>query len=236
MQVKTIGWPAFAAHIEKLYRAGGLSRINDGRRELNYKTQVPLALKSERSDHFAPILDGKIDSIDVPLPGVHIITDYKRNHTPDKASVHSGRAPQLTLYAAALDQMGSQHKLATNELFDAFGEVPLKSADLKQSLVGYWSILSGAFVAIAAGSGVRDEVDRLGLMTLKTKGDLEEVFQNLQTLIGSRRTELLQAKRILPDPKDCTFCNYAGICRKDDPEFIFYKNSLGQPQAEGGAL
>ncbi len=236
VQVKTIGWPAFAAHIEKLYRVGGLNRINDGRRELNYKTQVPLAPKTENSDHFAPILNGKIDSIDVPLPGVHIITDYKRNHTPDKAAVHSGKAPQLTLYAAALDQMGSQQKLATNELFDASGEVPLRSAALKQSLVGYWSILSGAFVAIAAGSGVRDEIDRLGLMTLKTKGDLEEVFQNLQNVIGSRRTELLEAKRILPDPKDCTFCKYAGICRKDDPEFIFYKNSISQSQTEVGAV
>jgi hypothetical protein len=228
VQVKTIGWPAFAAHIEKLYRIGGIGRIEDGRRELNYKTQVPLTLESGTSQRFAPVLDGKIDSIDVPLPGVHIITDYKRNHTPDKAAVLSGRAPQLTLYAAALEQMGAQHKLATNELFDAFGEVPLQSADLKQSLIGYWSILSGAFVAIAAGSEVREDVDRLGLMSLKTKGDLEEVFQNLQTLIGNRRTELLEAKRILPDPKDCTFCKYAGICRKDDPEFIFYKNSLGQ--------
>ena len=235
VQVKTIGWPAFAAHIEKLYQAGGLRRINDGRRELNYKTQVPLALKTrDNEEHFAPILDGKIDSIDVPLPGVHIITDYKRNHTPDKASVLSGRAPQLTLYAAALDQMGAQHKLASNELFDAFGDVPFKSADLKQSLIGYWSILSGAFVAIAAGSGVREDVDRLGLMSLKTKGDLEEVFRNLQELIGSRRTAILNAPRILPDPKDCTFCKYAGICRKDDPEFMFYKSTLAQPLPAGG--
>jgi hypothetical protein len=235
VQVKTIGWPAFAAHITKLYSTGGLKRIGEGRRELNYKTQVPLAFKTtEQEEHFAPILEGKIDSVDVPLPGVHIVTDYKRNHTPDKAAVLSGRAPQLTLYAAALEQMGAQLQHATNELFDAFGEVPLKFADLKHCLIGYWSILSGEFVPIAAGANIRDEVDRLGLMTLKTKGDLEEVFSTLQTLIGSRKAELLESSHILPDPKDCTFCSYAGICRKNDPEFIFYKKRASQVQTEGG--
>jgi len=245
VQVKTIGWPAFAAHIEKLYAAGGLNRITEGRRELNYRTQVPLSIKTEIQSkngeqegperQFSPILAGKIDSIDVPLPGVHIVTDYKRNHTPDKASVLSGKSPQLTLYAAALEQMGADGRKPTNELFDAFGEVPLNSADLKHSLIGYWSILSGIFSPIAAGSEIRSQIESLGLMSAKTKGDLEEAFQHLQVTIENRRRELLESTHILPDPKDCTFCKYAGICRKNDPEFVFYKNNKQkQTMPEGG--
>lgn len=223
VQARTIGWPAFARHIASIYQEQGLSRIGYGKRELQYKTRIPLVGPGD-GDAFSPVLSGKIDSIDFPVAGIQLITDYKRSGVPKKSDVLSGNSPQLTLYAAALSELTKNKRntsadgtIGSNEQGE---ETTYPETDLNTAIIGYWSILKGEFIGVAAGNDVRTQADQLGLMSIKSKGDLNEVYLNLQQVVGRRKKELLASPSIIPDPRDCSFCGFSGICRKDDPEFV----------------
>lgn len=222
VQARTIGWPAFARHVTRLYQEGGIERASLGARELQYKAAVPL-VTADDAGTFAPVLGGKIDSIDVPLPGVHLITDYKRSGAPDKNEVLAGRSPQLTLYAAALDQIAQG---GGSDLPPALQELRLAN-----TIIGYWSILKGEFTGIAAGSAVRAHAEQLGLISARSKTPhLEEVFSALSDAVRMRRSAFLSSDAVTPEPGACQFCNYVGICRKDDPRYRI------PTEAEGSTL
>jgi inactivated superfamily I helicase len=230
VQARTIGWPAFARHVENLYRTGGLDRCALGARELAYATGIPLTAETpDGGAAFAPTLRGKIDSIDTPLPGVHLITDYKRSGSPARAEVLAGRSPQLTLYAAALD------RLARTGDGEQLPET-LRGLRLENTIIGYWSILKGEFTAVAAGSAVADTAQQLGLFPGRGKTPLlEDAFADLQAAVGQRKQEFLTAPVILPDPGDCQFCGFSGVCRKDDPDFreLMRQRAHRRPEADG---
>lgn len=191
LQVRLYSWPAFVRHLMKIYTPETLHLMNAGLREFDVEAPVK----------------GRIDSVD-RLGGLHLVTDYKRSGTPEKGAVKSGLAPQLLLYAQALE---------------AKQELPLA-----QAVVGYWSILKGHWQDVLAGSGVVDEARQRGLIAPREKETLEDAVARLTARWQARLSEVEASGFFRPDPSECGFCAFAGICRRDDPE-------LGPRLAEGPA-
>jgi hypothetical protein len=144
----------------------------------------------------SPGFRGKVDSVDT-LPEMHVITDYKRSGAPQTADVRSGIAPQLPVYAAAMADDG----LA-----------------LDRAVVGYWRILDGSWVGIGAGAEAMVAAKGRGLLPPKHQLSTEALVQTVEELVAWRRSETAKAGAYLPDPSQCGFCKWAGICRKDDPQ------------------
>ena len=155
-------------------------------------------------------LRGYVDSLD-DLGGVYLLTDYKRHSTPSKSDVKVGRSPQLLLYANAL-----AHLPMVRQIFLRHGETPYPLARL---IVGYWSIIKGEWIGIAAGRDAKAMAQELGLLPKRSKESLEEFTDNLTAIWSWRHAQLFeQAGDFRPDPSECGYCAFAGVCRRDDPE------------------
>ena len=199
LQLRLRAWPAFAAHIAALYAAAASGTDNGGQREQPLVHADGRAVQLQVGERQV-VLKGSIDSVD-KLPSMHLITDYKRRSTPRRAAVKAGLVPQLLLYATALEQIHPEHPIA-------------------QAVVGYWSILGGQWVQGFAGSAAMDQAKELNLIPPRDKTTLEDAMHNLMQHWQTRQTELLAPfGAFAPVPQDCQFCGYAGVCRKDDPEF-----------------
>ena len=199
LQLRLCAWPAFAAHIAGLYAAANNGTGNGGRSEQPLVHGDGRAVLLQVGDRQI-VLKGSIDNVD-KLPTMHLITDYKRRSTPRRAAVKAGLAPQLLLYAAALEQIHPEQPVM-------------------QAVVGYWSILDGQWLHGFAGSEAMDEAKELNLIPPRDKTTLEDAMHNLMQHWQTRQTELLAPRgAFAPEPQGCQLCSYAGVCRKDDPEF-----------------
>jgi RecB family exonuclease len=193
LQVRLRSWPAFVKHLKTIYTPETARAMREGLREWDIDQKGEPARIGARS---VP-LKGTIDSVD-RLPGLHLITDYKRSGTPEKASVKTGSSPQLLLYAQALDRQA---------------ELPLQRA-----VIGYWSILKGHWQDVLAGKDVVDEARKLGLVSPREKETLEDAIERLTIRWQARQDEAESTGYFRPDPSECGFCRFAGVCRRDDPE------------------
>ncbi len=196
LQLRHRSWPAFVAHLQQLFRGQSISAMADGWRELMIGGRgAPASLTL--AGHTVAVR-GKIDSVD-RVGAMHLITDYKRNGTPERRGVVVGTAPQLPFYALALA---------------AQSDLPLA-----QAVVGYWSILKGTWQPILAGSAVRDEASARGLIGSRDKEPLEDAAARMLSLWGWRYAQhVAGSAAFVPDPGQCGFCDFAGVCRRDDPE------------------
>ncbi len=149
-----------------------------------------------RTDRFK----GKIDSVD-RLPDYHVVTDYKRGGPPPIAQVRSGVAPQLAVYAAALADGAADETLP-----------------LERAVVGYWRILEGAWVGVGAGSAVLAAAKDAKLVPPKAGVEAETLLAAVDGLVAWRRAATRAAGAYVPDPSQCGFCRWQGICRRDDPQ------------------
>ncbi len=195
LHLKFHSWPAFVAHLTRIYRPETLALMRLGFREfaLDHKHEPATVAIGAR----AIPLRGSIDSVD-QLGGLHLITDYKRSGSPDKASVKAGLSPQLLVYAQALE---AKHGL------------PLRLA-----VVGYWSILKGTWQGVLAGSDALDQAKSLGLVGSRDKDLLEAATDGLNERWLKRQEAYDASGEFEPDSNQCGFCRFSGICRKDDPE------------------
>jgi len=200
LHVRLAAWPAFVDHLLELYTPATLARATHGLREHRLGAGGDLA--SVQVGERVVQLKGSIDSVDL-LGDAHVITDYKRSGSPDKASVKAGLAPQLVVYALALANRS-----------DGAAQLPLPRA-----IVGYWSILKGAWQEALAGQEVLDTARERGLIGPRDKDTLDAAAERLLELWQWRQEQLLApGGAFKPDPGECGFCRMSGVCRKDDPE------------------
>lgn len=153
--------------------------------------------------HFISI-QGSIDSIDRFGP-IHLLTDYKRKHLEGNREVRTGLAPQLGLYALAMESLSDKDK-------------SLRSG---QGVLGYWSILNGEWKTQAVGESAREWAVQHKIASKKTPG-IDQLLKNLKDLWLWRLDSIHQPDgRFAPDPspqKWCSHCDYTNICRLNDPQ------------------
>lgn len=149
-----------------------------------------------RTEHFK----GKIDSVD-HLTDFHVITDYKRSGAPSPVDARQGIAPQLAVYAAALAEGAAEDLLP-----------------LERAVLGYWRILDGSWVGVSAGSAAMSAAKAAKLVPPKAAVETESLIAAVDELVDWRRDATRQAGAYVPDPSQCGFCRWHGICRRDDPQ------------------
>lgn len=199
LHLELFAWPQFVDHVIALYGTQeglrGLAHVFSGAREapIGRKTPVTLAVGSHTVS-----LKGSIDAVE-RLPGLHVITDYKRRGTPKRKEALNGLSPQLAFYALAY---GEEHPTCA----------------IENAVVGYWSILQGAWIPVARGEAAQEQARALGLISPQDKSSLEDATQNLLRVWQWRLDTLLSAAGLFePDPSVCDHCPYDGVCRKNDP-------------------
>lgn len=165
-------------------------------------------------------ITGFLDRLDQGS-GWYTLIDYKRKFTPSGQDVGSGDSPQLPLYAFALSQ-------------DQFMNRKFPES---QSCLMYWSILDGKEKVIGVGDEVRSHFSRLGLAGRRTPST-SELFIALKDRWSYRMQQLLKDREAFkPEPgKACRFCNFEGICRREDPQAHQHINTMltkQNPKNEG---
>jgi hypothetical protein len=202
LQLRHKSWPAFAVHLQKLYPGDEWRRgaAAHGLREKALAGATPLQLHLDGLSE-PLLLRGYLDSVD-RVQSHNIVTDYKRRGTPAASAARRGVAPQLWLYAYALSALDGQES----------------DNRLAETILGYWSILKGEWVSLGAGSKSLAFAQSRGL-TPGHAAPLEDLAPQVQELWEWRLTQLRDQHRDLrPDASTCGFCQYRGICRRDDPQ------------------
>jgi RecB family exonuclease len=214
LHLKRHAWPAFADHVLKLHVGPGERRLRAQwqERQLRHPDGTPVTVAV--GPHTIQ-LNGLIDSVD-QWQDWHLITDYKRLSAPDKQAIKRGHSPQLLVYAMALEAM--QPELL-----------------LSKATVGYWSILGGKWHEGLAGSDAEATARDAGLVSGRDRDrqGLEVAVANLRQHWQSRHDAVMQEGTFAPDASRCGYCEYSGICRRDDPELALLRTSgLGVSEAE----
>ncbi len=199
LQLSMKAWPAFAQHLLRLYDPDSWRRAAQGLREHTFHVEGA----SVAPEGASWTLGGSIDAVD-RVGAFHLVTDYKRGGAPDPRDVKDGIAAQLPVYAAALAARGRE---------DDEQQWPLEAA-----VLGYWRILEGEWIGVAAGSDAKDTAVALGLVGARSPL-AEELVDKVRDLITWRESQReAEGGRYVPDPSRCGFCRLAGICRRDDPQ------------------
>lgn len=161
-----------------------------------YRASRGLREQTFRNERFR----GKIDSVD-KTDAFHLITDYKRGSPPPLKDVRDGVAPQLAVYAAALAAGAAEDDLP-----------------LERAVVGYWRILDGTWVGVGAGSEALPAARARKLVPPKAAVSTEELLASVDGLVAWRRQAIRASGAYVPDPSQCGYCRWEGICRKKDPQ------------------
>lgn len=157
------------------------------------------------SDKFELSLVGRIDAC-FQVGNQQMLLDFKTNTTPKKGDIDRGLIPQLLLYAFALDENDQSQDNQPTAL-------------LSTTLVAYWKVLDSKLDISAAGTGFRTSVLPEGSIPKKLN-NIEDILSRLFQLTDQRLTEIAATSRFAPEKgKGCDFCDYSGICKKDDPRF-----------------
>jgi RecB family exonuclease len=203
--LRGFAWPAFAAHLHRLYDpASWRAMTSEPLRELRFgeSAGIPVTIRLNGRD---VALTGAVDAVD-PGGSVTVVTDYKRKGSPDAKLARAGLAPQLALYAHALERAG----------------LSLPNGDFRvaTAVIGYWSIVQGVWTGIAAGSEVLAEAKSKGLVGARSETTLDEVVAQLVDHWEWRDGKIVdEDEAFRADPSACGFCRYEAVCRKDDPRW-----------------
>ena len=192
-------WPAFSDHVLKLHRQA--ARAGWREQQLRHPDGRPVQI--ELGGRLIQ-LNGLIDSVD-SWDDWYLITDYKRFGSPDKQMIKRGHAPQLLLYALAMRQMQPE-------------------LDINRAVVGYWSILAGEWREGLAGESAVSSARAAGVFGGRDQDGLEASIDNLKALWQQRHDEILSEGMFRPDAKRCGYCEYSGVCRRDDPALALHRD------------
>jgi hypothetical protein len=205
LQLRHKAWPAFAAHLRRLYSPREWPGAVDGLREHSLADGRG-ALTIELPGMSAPLrIRGFVDAVD-RTDSCIVVSDYKRKGVPPAAVARRGLEPQLWLYAYALTAQQQE------------GAGPSWSFSLKNAVLGYWSILNGRWEGLGAGAGALAAARAKGLVKERAK-PLEAGEAAVQALWNWRLAALAHPDKALePDPSQCGYCDFAGVCRRDDPQ------------------
>jgi RecB family exonuclease len=206
--LKNHSWPRYLQHLLKQTRSR-----KSVREHAFGQTHSPVTIELRGKSRE---LHGRIDALDFSSQWA-FVTDFKRRTIPSLDKSKKGLNAQLPLYAIALRQKS-----------------PVKP--LPPLVLGYWNIYQGVWTA----HGVDDEHRQLlateGLCT-KTTPSTEQMTDELMKTWRWREEDILAKTRFYADPGQCQLCDFAGLCRKNDPraiERVAAQNSL-ELRLEGGA-
>ena len=194
-------WPAFTNHVLRLHRQAARAGWREQRRRHADGRPVQIELGNRMIQ-----INGLIDSVD-SWDDWYLITDYKRFGSPDKQMIKRGHAPQLLLYALAVQQMQPD-------------------LDINRAVVGYWSILAGEWREGLAGEAAVAPARAAGVFGGRDQDGLEAAIDNLKALWQQRHDEVLSEGIFRPDASRCGYCEYSGVCRRDDPALALQRGLL----------
>lgn len=201
VHLRTFAWPRFAAHWAGIL-ATQPSWLWLVKERTFGKSDHDLVVMNLGEGMGSIVLQGSIDSVD-GYPDFFVLTDYKRRSAPAPLAVARGDEPQLAVYALALAQMS----------------VGPQTAQATQGIAGYWSILEGVWHPRGVGAEVRPIAQTLGLCRDRTP-DLTHLIETVRTRVQARVAPLLRGAPFAPEAQAaCTYCGYAGICRRRDPRY-----------------
>ncbi|RZA25993.1 MAG: PD-(D/E)XK nuclease family protein [Proteobacteria bacterium] len=198
--LKAYSWPRYIQH---LYRSVDADK---SLREFNFgQTYSEVTVKVRGTTRE---LHGRIDALDFSSQWT-FVTDFKRRTIPSQDKSKKGMNAQLSLYALALQQRS-----------------PVKP--VTPLVLGYWNIYEGKWTAHGL-----DEVNRTlllaGELCTKNTPTIPVMIESLLQSWEWRENEVLSTGRFYADPGDqCKHCDYAGLCRKDDPRV---KDRIAQQNA-----
>ena len=197
--IKNIGFPKFIDWLVLVNESnGGIKKVLS---EYNVES-----LKSvfELKDDISFEVKGIVDSIFM-FNDFSLFIDYKTNTTPAAAEIRNGLSPQLLIYAYALSDSKE-----------------FKDVKLSNIVLSYWKF-TDACLEIAARSEELSPKLELGAKNSK-KPTVEATIKNVVKVVNWRIDEILRTGRFEPDVgKGCGYCDYANLCRKNDP---FYQDRL----------
>ena len=192
-------WPRFAKHWASFFR-----QVNT--QESIFETQAVLCEHAvDTQSHSLKLweesvqITGSLDNF-VSFNGHFILTDYKRKGVDSVAQVQKGLAPQLPLYALAMQENPQTCELMT------------------KGVSGYWSIIEGKWYPRAKSSGPSDLSSETKLCSSQTP-IIEQQIRTLQALWQEVvQSFVVEKKPFQPQVSEaCDFCSFHGICRKNDP-------------------
>ncbi len=152
------------------------------------------------------VISGSIDAIHKG-PEASLLIDYKTNYTPSNSNVAKGLEPQLVLYAYALST-SSDSSLA-----------PFQST-IDRSATAYYSLTNGKASYVSFGENAKRYFLDAKLISSRSRAsNLEGALEAVTSRWENRLKHIDETEHFSADPSICTFCNYSGICRKDDPRY-----------------
>lgn len=166
------------------------------------------ALVEERFTKEKPIyldLAGRMITVTGAIDVIHhnsttpgwVICDYKTGGVPTPAAVKQGLEPQLVLYTMCL--------LAADGGLKA-----------EHGVITYRSLKSGALSTISVG---REALATWSGPFGACKIDLSELIASFSEQWLRRIKAIEEKERFYADASHCGFCDFADICRKDDPRY-----------------
>lgn len=186
--LKNHAWPRYLQHLLKQIEA------TKSMREYAFgQTHAPVTIELRGKGRE---LHGRIDALDFSSQWA-FVTDYKRRTIPSLDKSKKGLNPQLSLYALALKQRS-----------------PLRP--LPPLVLGYWNIYQGVWTAHGVDEEHRSLLLATGLCS-KATPTTEVMTDELMKTWRWREEDILEKDRFYADPGQCQLCDYAGLCRKDDP-------------------
>ncbi len=187
--LKSFAWPRYIEHLFET--SGAINYL----REYEFggdQHPVQVSIHNKTRD-----LQGRIDAIDSSQNWT-FVTDFKRRTVPALDKTKKGFNPQLSLYAMALQQKS-----------------PMEPR--RPLVLGYWNIYEGTWTAHGVSEQDRAELLEARLCTKNTP-DTEQMIKAMKANWEWREQDIIDKARFYADPGDqCKLCDYAGLCRKDDP-------------------
>ncbi len=137
-------------------------------------------------------LTGVVDLIQENALGPLHIIDFKTSSSPKSSDIKAGLVPQLVLYAVALSQ--------------------LMNKDLEMVMVSYFILTSGDHKVVGTSPKISEMLGTNG-----PKTSLSDLVSLTSDLLKARIKTIRDTSQFELDTSHCQYCEYAGVCRKDDP-------------------
>ena len=191
-------WPRFAQFVCTMFHA-----VDETSWMASFSTIHQEFVLGQLTDaaHLPSPVVGSIDLL-VQFEWGFLLVDYKRHFVSSALEVAKAEAPQLVLYAAALQELtnGCQPSLPS-----------------QQGVCGYWSILEGKWHPRGVGSQARQLATDLGWVKRDTRDLSNQVDQLLGRWGSAHQSHAIEDRPFAPRTgRHCELCDYHSVCRAHD--------------------
>ncbi len=195
------GWRQVAGFWGDLYRAGFSPKTVATEVSIGKSGELRIEINGRQIE-----IHGNIDAVH-PDPRGSVLVDYKTSHTPSSATVADGLEPQLVLYALSLadDKQKTLARLKTT---------------VDGAATAYFNLSEGKASFTAMGAGAKTLLTTHDVIAKQARpADLAASIDAVKNRWSGRLDAINTTSRFAADPSDCKFCQFSGVCRKDDPRY-----------------